>query len=93
MFISYELFCTALPVYRYQIMLLEIKLLNPEHCGKTSLHKQFKEKFARHNLRIFTADVSTNSYLHTILGKKLLLLVDFQPIYCEESWGRAREKS
>ena len=60
MFILYELFCTALPVYRYQIMLLEIKLLNPKHCGKTCLHQQFKEKFAGHNLRMFTADVYFN---------------------------------
>ena len=57
----YELFCTAQPVYRYQIMLLDIKLLNPKHCGKTCLHQQFKEKFDGHNLRMFTADLA-NTY-------------------------------
>ena len=46
-------------MYRYQNMLLEIKLLNPKHCGKTCLHQQFKEKFAGHNLRRFTPDVTT----------------------------------
>ena len=46
-------------MYRYKKMLIEIKLLNLKHCGKTCLHQQFKEKFAGHNLRIFTADVGT----------------------------------